>query len=43
MSFIPSDPIDGEEEGWIDPSTDLPPLSDAEIDQIEAVYRLMKR
>ena len=42
MSFIPPDPI-SEEDGWIDPSADLPPLTDAEIDEIEAVYRQMRR
>jgi len=42
MSFIPPDTI-SEEDDRIDPSADLSPLSDAEIDEIEAVYRRMRR
>ena len=38
MPFLPPDPYD--EEDWIDPTGDLPPLTEEEIDEIEYRYNL---
>ena len=42
MIYIPPDPI-SEEDGWIDPSADMPPLTEEEIDEIERCYEAMRK
>ena len=32
-----------EYDGWIDPTADLPPLTEAEIDELERVWEMIRK